>query len=145
MPVRSAIERDILNTNNYEVVVDGRTLTVISVSDFPEETEVIMLPTRVPVSGGNRSALQFSFVVPTHHVEEMAYLRDWYAKAQQPTTDYFKDVYVTVISNSSNSRRCYVLRGAWPTSNSVAGLDMAGAAMHTTTWQFAAESKEEIG
>lgn len=149
MAAKGTIQADHISANKFKLIAVGTLVpefTVISLSGLEEELEVVDMPDRRRVSGGNTTAVEIEVETPAHHTLEQAAWEAWYKEAQDPVSPTYKKVATLVLFRIGGSvGRTFSLVGVFPRKRALSDLSMEdeGADVRIT-WTLVADEVTPI-
>ena len=113
--------------NNYELIVVGLPkLFFTQISGLEQETQSVDMPDRTVVSGGNKTAVEFTGMIFEHHTVELAAMEVWRNQGVDPVDPAYKKIGTLIkrrIDGSVGTTR--TLTGLWIKNRSDSDLDLA--------------------
>lgn len=144
MGVKATLSPDPVQNNKYRFSVIGLVdILFTKVDGLEEEIDVVDLPDRTKVSGGNSKAVTFTASQPGHHTAEVLAMEAWYSlECKDPlSSTYKKSATLTVYSGTGAIARTYTMVGVWPSKRNTSDLSMEDAGtMFEIEWTFNCDS-----
>ncbi len=142
MSIKGAIQANHIPLNKYKLLVVGLPpLTPTKVSGIEEELEAVDLPDRTKASGGNTKVVQFTVMLPMHHLIEQAAMEVWFKESQDPVLPSYKKpatVIMTPIGPGIPVARTLV--GVFPMKRKLPDLEMKNEGeMAEVEWTLSAD------
>jgi len=140
--MKSVLQPDHIPVNKYELLVLGLpSLMFTEISGIEEELQVVELPDRTVASGGNTGPVEFTAMLPMHHLAEQAAMELWYSESQDDVSPLYKKA-ATLIHKSISGQvlRTYSLVNIFPSKRGLPDLEMANEGeMAQVEWTFRAD------
>jgi hypothetical protein len=110
------IKPDQILTNKYQFLVLGLPpLTCVEISGLEVELVTTEMPDRTIISGGQKTATEFTVMIPEHHMVEQAALQMWLTEATDPVLPTYKKIATLLsMSISGNTVVSHSLVGIFP-------------------------------
>lgn len=146
-PLKGTIDPDIIPVNKYQLLVVGLPpINFTEVGGIEDELQTSETPDRQRVSGGNRGPVEFTTMLPEHHVIEQAAMELWFKSAQDPVSPTYRKIATLVVqSNTGNITRTYSLLNMFPTKRATPDREMENEGeMAAIEWTFSADDMEPI-
>lgn len=124
--MKGVIKKDHIPLNKFQLLVLGLPdFTFTAVSGIEEELDVTDLPDRTRASGGRTAPVEFTVMLPMHHIVEQAAMELWYAQSKDPVAvDYQKQGTLILPSISGNTIRTYSLIDLFPSKRGLPEFEM---------------------
>jgi hypothetical protein len=146
-PLKGTVDPDIIPVNKFQLLVAGLPpLTFTSVGGIEDELQTAELPDRQRVSGGNRGPIEFTAMLPEHHLVEQGAMELWFKSSQDPVSPSYRKIGTLVVqSNTGSIFRTYSLLNLFPTKRALPDREMENEGeMSQVEWTFSADDIEPI-
>jgi hypothetical protein len=139
--LKGKIKENHIPLNTFELIVAGMPqITLTKTDNIEEGVQVIELPDRTRVSGGQTNSVSFSGEIPMHHDVEVAALEAWYKMAQAPVDPNYRKAGSLMWYRSNGDPRPFELINLWVSKRTIPGGDMSNDGEPAyLTFQFEAD------
>lgn len=140
--MKSVLQSDHIPVNKYDMLVLGLPpMMFTEISGIEEELQVVELPDRTVASGGNTGPIEFTAMLPMHHLAEQAAMELWYAESQGDVSPLYKKPGTLVHKSISGQvLRTYTLINLFPSKRVLPDLEMGNEGeMAQVEWTFRAD------
>jgi len=80
--MKGLIQDDHMPLNKYILTANGEDYVFTEVSGIEEELNTVQMPDRTVRSGGRTNTIEFTVMLPLHHVEEQSRMEAWFEQSQ---------------------------------------------------------------
>jgi hypothetical protein len=123
--LKGQIKGDHAPLNKFKLLVVGLPeITCVTVSEIPEELNVVDMPDRTVRSGGQTAPVELEIAVPAHHLVEIAALEFWYRQGQDPIDPGYKKVATLIIYTGTGIPLTHELLNVFIAGRTIPALDM---------------------
>ena len=140
--MKGVIQPDHMPLNKFQLIVAGLPPFVFTqISGIEETLDTVDLPDRTTASGGDTQPVEFTAMLPLHHLVEQAAMELWYTESRGPVSPNYKKA-ATLIhqSNTGAVVRSFSILGMFPSQRALPDLEMENEGeMAATTWTFRAD------
>jgi hypothetical protein len=140
--MKGALQGDHIPLNKYQLIVLGMPeLTFTEIGGLEEELETVDLPDRTVASGGQTKPVEFTAMLPAHHMVQQAAMELWFKEGQDPVLSTYKKTGTLMLKSiSGNTIRTYSLLGLFVSKRATPDLEMANEGeMAGIEWTFKAD------
>lgn len=145
--MKAVILEDHIPLNKFILSVDGIDIdfTFTTLSGIEEELDVAEMPDRTVASGGRTKTVEFSAMLPLHHVSEQTAMEEWYNQThgtgRNPTVDlaYKRAGTLRLSSISGDIQSTWLLDELFPSKRALPDFEMDNdGEMAQVEWTFRA-------
>jgi hypothetical protein len=125
--MRGSIQPNHIPVNRYLFQVIGLPLlTPTEISGIELELQTVDLPDRTKASGGETNPVEFTMMIPLHHLTEVAAVESWFAQSQGMVSPNYKKIATLVMQRIGPGPSVVKqLTGVFPTKLKYPDLEQA--------------------
>lgn len=102
--MKGVIDQDHIPLNKFQLVVLGLPeFTFTTLAGLEEELDVVDLPDRTVVSGGRTQSVEFTVMLPAHHLVQQLAMEAWFQEGQDPVTLTYKKPGTMIMTSISGA------------------------------------------